>query len=201
MKRWHHAPMHLYNTAGTYMITGATYCKQLLFKKPHELDYLHDLLLDLAKLYDWKLEAWVLFPNHYHFLVQSPENSKSLPDFIRHFHSVSAKMLNLQHNTPNRLVWFQYWDSKITYQKSYCARLNYINQNPVRHKIVKCAKDYKWSSVRWFEENAPEPYWKNISKFKIDSVNVVDDFDFETVQDIKNIPRDEITDLQKNFIN
>ncbi|MGZ3632738.1 MAG: hypothetical protein ACXWM7_00200 [Parachlamydiaceae bacterium] len=36
------------------------------------MDYLHSLLLELARKYGWNLEAWAIFSNHYHFIAQSP---------------------------------------------------------------------------------------------------------------------------------
>jgi putative transposase len=56
------------------------------------------------------------------------------------------------------------------------ARLNYVNQNPVKHGLVKCASDYTWCSASWFEKTASKPFNKAVSSFKIDKVNVIDDF-------------------------
>lgn len=63
MKPWPHAPHHFFNEAGTYMVTDATLNKEMLFKESRELDLLHDLLLELAERYQWKLEAWAIFAN------------------------------------------------------------------------------------------------------------------------------------------
>jgi putative transposase len=158
------------------MVTGATYQKELFFKEAIELDLLQDLLLKLAENYRWCLEAWAIFANHYHFIAQSPENPQSLRRFITHFHAMSAKMLNQLQNSPGRRVWYQYWDSRITFQNSYLARLNYVIQNPVKHKVVSCANQYKWCSASWFENNATPAYFKAVTSFKIDSINVIDDF-------------------------
>lgn len=68
-------------------------------------------------------------------------------------------------------------DTLITHQTSYLARLQYIHQNPVRHGLVRAAGEYLWSSVRWFETNAPEAFVKSVGRFKTDQVKVWDDFD------------------------
>lgn len=158
------------------MVTGATLYKEHLFKTPEELDLLQNTLLSLALRYDWHLEAWALFPNHYHLIAQSPEDPSTLQRFISHFHNTTSRSLNILQQKPGRKVWYQYWDSHITFQASYLARLNYVMQNPVRHGVVLSATEYRWCSAQWFEQHAPKAYYATVSNFKIDTVSVLDDF-------------------------
>jgi putative transposase len=115
--------------------------------------------------------------NHYHFIGQSSEDSSTLRKFITHLHALSARLLNQRQNIEGRKVWHQFWDSRITFENSYCARLNYVMNNPVKHGLVDRACDYPWCSASWFEQNAPKSRYKTIASFKTDSVNVVDDFE------------------------
>ena len=133
-------------------------------------------MLQLAEDFNWQLQAWAILANHYHFMARSPHNPANLPAFLSNLYVCTAKYVNTQDNMPNRRVWWQYWDSRITYQYSYLARLNYVNQNPVRHGIVQVATAYPWCSAHWFEETTPTSFYKTVSSFKIDRVNVVDDF-------------------------
>lgn len=176
MKTWPHAPLHAFNEKGTYMVTGSTLYKEHHFKKSSDLDYLHDLLLELANQYQWRLEAWALFSNHYHFIAQSPNDPATLRKFVTHLHASSARELNFRHQMSGRKVWYQYRDTQITFQPSYLARLNYVMQNPVKHKIVDCASHYKWCSANWFEMNTTRAYHKAVMTFKTDTVTVEDDF-------------------------
>ena len=115
------------------MVTGATLAKEHFFKTDDELDLLQDALLSLAARYQWHLEAWSIFPNHYHMIAQSPETAATLKNFITHFHANTARELNVRHQKPGRKIWYQYWDTQLTFHNSYLARLNYVMQNPVRH--------------------------------------------------------------------
>jgi putative transposase len=164
------------NEKGTYMVTAATHHKEILFKEENDLDYLQNLLLDLAQRYTWNLEAWAIFANHYHFIAHSSDNPSSLRKLITHLHAASANHLNKKHNTPGRKVWYQFWDTRITFQKSYLARLNYVLQNPVKHGLAKQAIDYPWSSVNWFKTKASPAHYKTVMSMKTDKVKVVDDF-------------------------
>ena len=62
------------------------------------------------------------------------------------------------------------------FEKSYFARLNYVMNNPIKHKIVNNAEEYQWCSARWFAQNAEPGHRKIISNFKIDTISVMDDF-------------------------
>jgi len=121
MKHWPHAPLHRFDEKGTYMVTGATLHKVHFLKKEKEIEMLHDLLLELAEYYSWKLEAWAVFVNHHHFIAISPETPENLEKFITHLHSASARELNSLHGTPRRKIWHQFWDTQLTYRASYLA--------------------------------------------------------------------------------
>jgi putative transposase len=79
-------------------------------------------------------------------------------------------------NTPGRKVWFQYWDSVITYQASYLARLNYVHYNPVHHGIAGDAAGYPWCSAGWFQESAEPVFYQSVREIKTDRLKVMDDF-------------------------
>jgi putative transposase len=124
------------------MVTAGTYRKEDLFRTPERLTILQDHLLSLAPAYGWQLQAWAVFSNHYHFVALSPGDANSLRSLVRHLHSITARQVNSLDHTPGRKVWFEYWDTHLTYERSYLARLNYVHQNPVRHGLVTTAADY-----------------------------------------------------------
>jgi putative transposase len=177
-KDWPHAPVHRLDGAGVYMVTGATLYKQHLFNSPDKLSLLETQLLSLAKKHNWQLEAWALFCNHYHFIARSEGGAESggLKQLISQLHSDSARELNRLDQTKGRRVWYNFWDTKLTYQRSYLARLNYVHQNPVKHGLVVVANQYPWCSAAWFERTAPPAMVKTIYSFKTDSLNIYDDF-------------------------
>ena len=51
-------------------------------------------------------------------------------------------------------MWHNFWDTKLTFEKSYLARLNYVHQNAVKHVLVPAANQYRWCSAAWFEQTA-----------------------------------------------
>jgi len=177
---WPHAPTHQLSESGTYFVTGSTFNKVHHFKGPKRLELLQRGLLKLARDYAWQFEAWAVFSNHYHFVAHSPEaseNAESLREVLATLHARTAGWINRMDGAPGRQVWFNYWDTRLTYHKSYLARLNYVHQNPVRHRLVKVANQYPWCSAGWFERCAPPSQVKSVYRFDANRVHVEDDFE------------------------
>jgi len=174
---WPHAPLHRVSNHGTFIVTAATLHKQPLFQGRKLLDLLHDSLLNLAQEHGWTLEAWAVFPNHYHFVAYGSESASKLDVFLTQLHADSARELNLRHAKEGRQVWFNFWETQLTYETSYLARLAYVHQNPVRHGLVPVANQYRWCSAAWFERTATSAQVTTIYGFKTDQVKLRDEYD------------------------
>ncbi|HQR38951.1 MAG TPA: hypothetical protein PLF26_11180 [Blastocatellia bacterium] len=128
-------------------------------------------MLEFAAEQAWRLEAWAVFTNHYHFVGHSPQIEDSVRRLVTRLHERTAKHLK-QTN-----VWHNYWESRLTYERSYYARLHYVHTNPVKHGLVHVASDYPFCSAGWFERTARRAVVRTIYSFKIDRIRVMDDFD------------------------
>ncbi|MGA3145756.1 MAG: transposase [Verrucomicrobiota bacterium] len=175
-KDWPHAPVHRLADNAVYFVTAGTLHKQHFFGSPEKRDLLERLLLALAKECGWQLEAWAVFANHYHIVTRGNPDSRNLGEFLHDLHGVSSRELNKRDGVQGRQVWFNFRDTKLTIQHSYLARLNYVHQNAVKHKLVPVANQYPWCSAAWFERVASPAQAKAIYGFKIDRVKVEDDF-------------------------
>jgi putative transposase len=164
-----------------YCVTGATYQKQPMFLGALRLEYLADTLLDVCARHQWRLQAWAIFPNHYHFVALSPSEITSLTPLTKEFHSLTAIQANRWDHVPGRKVWFQYWDTELTYLKSYFARLSYVHRNAVHHGIVRQPSLYAWCSAGWFLRRAETSFYERVMAMKIDQVSIEDDFKVEAV--------------------
>ncbi len=158
------------------MVTAGTFQKFPFFRSSARLTVLCERLLTLAGEAGWQLQAWAVFPNHYHFVAISPPKAASLRRFLTRLHAGTAKEINKADRTPGRRVWFQYWDSQITYQRAYLARLNYVLQNAVRHGLVREASLYPWCSAGWLQRKADPAFCKTLQAFPSDRVRVRDDY-------------------------
>ncbi|MEY3897992.1 MAG: hypothetical protein RLZZ214_3513 [Verrucomicrobiota bacterium] len=169
MKDWPHAPPHRLGPAGVYMVTAGTYGKEHHFAGNDRLEYLHDLLLETIAEFQWRLEAWSVFPNHYHFIAEAPDGgSDSLRTMLRKLHSVSAKWVNSRDQVSGRKVWYNFMESHIVSEKSHLARLHYVHANAVHHQLAMVANQYPWCSAAWFEQHSTPARIKTVYGFPTD---------------------------------
>ena len=176
MKQWPHAPVHQLGPGGAYIITAGTYQKLHHFSSAKRLDLLSEAIFEAAQRFKWQLQAWAVFPNHYHFVALT-QSSARLPELTRHIHAQTASAINDEDQMPKRKVWFQYWDTHLTFERSYNARLRYVHENAVHHGLVREATAYPWCSAGWFQLRAQASFFKRIMSLPIDKVRVRDDFD------------------------
>jgi putative transposase len=174
---WPHAPLHRLSEQGTYIVTAGTYEKAHFFRGADRLNHLEGSLLSLAKEAGWQVEGWAVFSNHYHFVAHAGPGCVKLSTLVQKLHGCTAREVNKHDGEEGRQVWFNYWDTQLTFEKSYLARLNYVHQNAVKHGIVRVANEYKWCSAAWFERTASPAQVKTIYYLKTDRVKVEDDFE------------------------
>ena len=175
-KQWHHSPLHVFVSDSMYFVTASTLHKKQLFTGNDKLCLLQNTIFEVADVYGWHLQAWAIFSNHYHFIAQSPEDAKTLKPMIQRLHSQSSRKLNAIDYAKGRQVWFQYWDTCITFEKSYYARLNYVNNNPVKHGVATLAEKYPFCSAAWFLARADPGFRRKVQSFGYERVNIIDDF-------------------------
>jgi putative transposase len=99
--------MHQLGSAGMYFVTASTLHQAHHFKGKERLAVLHRGVLKVAANFGWRLEAWAIFSNHYHFVTQSPEledNAKSLGRMLSLFHEKTAKWVNRLDHAQGRQV-------------------------------------------------------------------------------------------------
>lgn len=99
------------------------------------------------------LYAWVLMPNHYHLLVETPRGN--LPAFMRRLNTAYAMYFRHKHGRPGHCFQGRY-GAKVVANDEYLLRLTrYLHLNPVNVKALvgktsreKWAylKSYAWSS-------------------------------------------------------
>jgi REP element-mobilizing transposase RayT len=120
---WPHGPAHWLFEPGLYMITTGTYKKLSHLSSPERLDFFQEALFEYASEFGWALRAWAVLSNHYHFVAASPAEPTTLRKFLGKLHADTARQLNRWDKVEGRKVSFQFWDSHITFERSYLARL------------------------------------------------------------------------------
>lgn len=175
-KKYLFNPPHYFVPNAMYMVTGAILHNQHFLNEDKKRQFLLETLFDRSKLLGWEIQAWAILNNHYHFIGKAPENASTLSKLTRQIHSITAVQFNQWDKTFGRQVWFNYWDTCLTYEKAYLARLHYVHMNQVKHGLVENAMDYPYCSYRWFIEQGHDSLRKQVLDQPINRINVTDDF-------------------------
>ncbi len=170
---WPHAPPHRLGESGVYFVTARCLGRVAHFSNEVRRGYLVDRLLALAAHYGWRLEAWAALANHYHFIAHGAggaPDATSLRKWLRHLHGDTARWVNGLDERAGRQVWHNFRETRLTHQRSYLARLNYVHQNAVHHGLVPIASQWRWCSAAAFE-HAVTPAWaKTVASFRYDEI-------------------------------
>ena len=152
-KKAPHNPPHLFLPNAIYMLTACVYeRKPLIVSSKRKKDWLN-AFQKAAEIHDWQIIAWVILHEHYHAIVQSPKNAKSLSKFVGSYHKFTARKWNDEDKSGGRKVWWNYWDTCLLSENEYYTRLRYVFWNPVKHGLSDTPEEYKYSNYKEFLMN------------------------------------------------
>jgi putative transposase len=120
----------------------------------HEDDDYLEMLVRLKKVsetYEIEFVAFVLMPNHVHFLLQ--QNEANLHEAMRDLFSQYARRHNKKYERKGHLFGGRYRQAVCLDESYFLAVSLYIHLNPVRAGLVVQPTDYRWSSCRLFTES------------------------------------------------
>jgi len=105
-----------------------------------------DVLASTIERFGWICHAYCLMSNHYHLLIETPQ--PNLSRGMKHLNGVYTQWFNRKHSRFGHLVQGRF-KSIIVEKESYLLELaRYIVLNPVRAKMVRSTRDWRWSSYR-----------------------------------------------------
>lgn len=89
-KTYKHNPPHLFMGNTKYFITASTYEREPFLRLSSAKEKLYSSLQIEFTKYHWEIEDWVILDNHYHLMVNAPEDPTTLPNIFREAHRFSA---------------------------------------------------------------------------------------------------------------
>lgn len=135
-----------------------------------EKDYRHfeDLLTEAKELTDMRILSYCIMPNHWHLLLY-PHTDTVLKEFMGWLTSTHVRQYRTKSNTIGYGHLYQdRYKSFPTESNEYAQTLiRYIEQNPLRAKLVTKAEDWQWSSL-WRREQGSEQQKKLLAPLPFD---------------------------------
>lgn len=108
----------------------------------------------------WEIHAWCLMSNHYHLLVETPEEGLSAG--LHDLNSRFAQWFNRRHKRRGHLFEGRFRGILVQKEAHLLELSRYIVLNPARAGLVSGAGDWRWSSYRATAGLAPRPEWLSV---------------------------------------
>lgn len=119
--------------------------QKVFFAQANRRKYL-DLLKEYSQKWNASILAYCLMDNHIHLLIR-PQNQESLAKLMQGVTLSYTKYHNKRYNKTGRLWESRYYSCVVDEEDYLWAVARYIEQNPVRARIVRRAEDYPYSSA------------------------------------------------------
>ena len=121
------------------------------------IDILRNSFKQTKEKIEFVIDAIVVLPDHLHMIIQPKEN-KTYPEIIKRIkvnfslNIDTTKIDNYEESESRKSksekdIWQRrYWEHTITDERDLCSLIDYIHYNPVKHGLVKQAKEWKYST-------------------------------------------------------
>ena len=115
----------------------------------------------------YKLDEWVVMPNHVHLLVKPFENY-SLSDITHSWKSFTANEINKNINSFGQLWMHESYDHIVRNEKAFRAIKKYIRENPAKAGIVSRASSFQEEQEQATKHDALDTLFDSISENPFD---------------------------------
>ncbi len=135
---------------GYYHIVNRGVEQRVVYKDNEDFKMFMELLCTACQLYRVQLHGYVMMSNHYHLLIETRE--ENLSRFMKHINASYAIYFNKKYKRSGHLWQGRFKSWYVTDESYLYTLINYIENNPVKAKIVKNASEYQYSSYQSFIE-------------------------------------------------
>ena len=103
-----------------------------------------ELLKETSEMWNIRIAAYCLMPNHYHMLVQTPEANISRS--MRHLNGVYTQRYNSRHKCDGQLFRGRYKSILIDSDSYLLQAVRYIHRNPLEAGLTDQLDSYQWKN-------------------------------------------------------
>jgi putative transposase len=139
-----------------YHVINRANGRATIFHKEDDYQHFEALLQEAKDLIDMRILSYCIMPNHWH-LILYPHTDTTLGEFMSWLTSTHVR----QYRTKTETIGYGHlyqdrYKSFPVENNEYCQTLiRYVEQNPLRAKLVTRAEDWRWSSL-WRRERGSE---------------------------------------------
>ena len=150
-------PLRIEYPGAWYHVMNRGRRREDVFHLKEDYDAFLQVVRESVDLWNLKVSAYSLLPNHYHLLVQTPEGNISR--CMRHINGVYTQRFNRAHDTDGQLFRGRYKAVLVEGDSHLLEVMRYIHRNPLRAGLVNRLDDYYWSSHLGYLSSAKHWNW------------------------------------------
>jgi len=118
-----------------------------------------NVLGDVVDRFGWICHAYCLMSNHYHLLIETPR--ANLSRGMRYLNGVYTQSFNRRHTRSGHIFQGRFKSILVEKESHLFEVSRYVVLNPVRTKMTKHPRQWKWSSYRATAGEIPSPTFLN----------------------------------------
>ena len=141
----------------TWFFTLVTFERRQIFNSEFAVSLLQKAIEKVNLELPFKLDAFVILPDHVHWLMALPENDSDYSTRIKLIKTCFTKSYLRGQTPPARnakgemSVWqSRFWEHWIRDEKDLARHLDYIHFNPVKHGLVDLPEQWPNSSLHTY---------------------------------------------------
>jgi putative transposase len=160
----------VYVKGGTYFFTVVSYKRKKILTQSCNVLLLREAFRYVMKKHPFKIDAFVLLPEHFHCIWTLPKDDHDFSKRWRLIKSYFSRYCNeIYKQTPlesrikkkEQAVWQRrFWEHLLRDNDDYKRHVEYIHYNPVKHNLVTAPIDWEYSSFhRYVQERIYDKDW------------------------------------------
>ena len=133
---------------GYYHVLNRGVERRKIFQDPEDYRHFEKLMCTYAKNHDITIHNYCLMSNHYHILLEI--DRENLSKYMRQLNMNYAIYFNKKYKRSGHLWQGRYKSWYVTDEAYLYTLMRYIEQNPLKAKMVERLEDYPYGSYHHF---------------------------------------------------
>lgn len=138
-----------YTGYNTYFITTCTLDRRKALTSRDFCELCRDELFAMSEKYGFSADAYVLMPDHVHWLAEAQRDDAALPAYVAMWKQRTGFAWSRQ--TGSRLWQKGYWERVLRERDNPLSFARYVIENPVRAGLVANVRDYPYAGSQRYE--------------------------------------------------
>jgi REP element-mobilizing transposase RayT len=131
---------------GIFHVTMRGNARAEIFHESHDYEVFLKMLGKTVERFEWLLHAFVVLPNHFHLLVETPQPNLGRGMLV--LNGSYARRYNAKFDRVGHVFQTPYRRKLVRSDAHFSETVRYIANNPVRARLCRQAEDWPWTSFR-----------------------------------------------------